>query len=82
MLQMRPNGDCCEADLAPGEEGAVIGSFERASCTDSAEAECGGACPTCGGALMGRPTRAPPLLARVPAAAERKRRHGGYHATH
>ena len=73
MLEMRPNCECCDADLAPETSGAMICSFECTFC-----ATCGetlkGKCPNCGGALIARPTRAAALLAKYPASVTRKLR--------
>lgn len=71
MLQMRPNCECCDVDLPPEGEGAMICSFECTFCTDCAETRLGGRCPNCDGALAARPRRAVALLARFPAQAER-----------
>ncbi|HEY3799701.1 MAG TPA: DUF1272 domain-containing protein [Caulobacteraceae bacterium] len=71
MLQMRPNCECCDADLPPEAEGARICSFECTFCAACAEHRLGGRCPNCGGGLVARPTRAAALLARFPASAER-----------
>jgi hypothetical protein len=71
MLQMRPNCECCDVDLAPDGEGAMICSFECTFCADCAETRLGGRCPNCGGMLVARPPRAATLLARFPASIER-----------
>lgn len=72
MLEMRPNCECCDADLAPETPGAMICSFECTFCGPCAETL--GACPNCGGALHARPTRAAALLATFPASTARKLR--------
>lgn len=74
MLQMRPNCECCDVDLAPDAAGAMICSFECTYCADCATTRLGGACPNCGGALVARPTRAKALLGKYPPATERVRR--------
>jgi hypothetical protein len=70
MLELRPNCECCDADLAPETSGAMICSFECTFC-----AACGetleGKCPNCGGALFARPTRSAALLAKYPASTKR-----------
>jgi uncharacterized protein len=71
MLQMRPNCECCNADLPPDSAEARIWSFECtfcASCVDTVLAE---KCPNCGGGFAARPTRAAHLLAKYPASTER-----------
>jgi hypothetical protein len=71
MLQLRPNCECCDADLAPDQPGGFICSFECTFCEACANGRFGGACPNCGGQLVARPTRAAALLAKYPPA-ERK----------
>ena len=69
MLQMRPNCECCDTDLPPDADGAMICSFECTFCERCAGKL--GRCPNCGGALLARPIRAAALLARYPASTER-----------
>jgi uncharacterized protein len=71
MLQMRPNCECCDADLPPGSGEARICSFECTFCAACAGQRLAGKCPNCGGELIARPTRAAALLANYPASAER-----------
>jgi hypothetical protein len=71
MLQMRPNCECCDRDLAPTSGQARICSFECTFCAECAEQRLGGRCPNCGGELVARPPRAEALLARFPASAAR-----------
>jgi uncharacterized protein len=71
MLQMRPNCECCDADLPPQSGGERICSFECTFCAACADQRLGGKCPNCGGELIARPTRAAALLGRFPASAER-----------
>ena len=71
MLQMRPNCECCDADLPPTSQAARICSFECTFCAACAETRLGGRCPNCGGDLVTRPPRSEALLARFPASTER-----------
>jgi len=71
MLQMRPNCECCDADLPPDSGAARICSFECTFCADCADQRLGGRCPNCDGDLIARPTRATALLAKFPASTER-----------
>jgi len=71
MLQLRPNCECCDRDLAPADPAARICSFECTFCADCAERRFAGACPNCGGELVRRPVRPAAALVRWPAAAER-----------
>jgi len=74
MLQMRPNCECCDRDLAPEAGGVMICSFECTFCAACAEQRLGGRCPNCGGDLVARPPRAVGLLARFPASTERMKK--------
>lgn len=69
MLELRPNCECCDRDLAPDQPGAMICSFECTFCAACAEGL--GVCPNCGGALFARPTRAAHLLEKFPASSRR-----------
>jgi hypothetical protein len=71
MLEMRPDCECCGADLPAEAPGAFICSFECTFCAECAEVldDC---CPNCGGELVDRPTRAKKLLAQYPASTQRK----------
>jgi nitroimidazol reductase NimA-like FMN-containing flavoprotein (pyridoxamine 5'-phosphate oxidase superfamily) len=67
---MRPACECCAADLPADAVGAVICSFECTFCAGCAE-HLERTCPTCGGALMPRPTRTGEALRTHPASTER-----------
>ena len=67
MLELRPNCECCDADLAPESREARICTF----CATCAEMRFGGLCPNCGGELVRRPIRPAAALARWPASTER-----------
>jgi len=71
MLELRPNCECCDTDLAGDATGAFICSFECTFCERCATGTLAGKCPNCGGELMRRPRRAAEKLARYPASAER-----------
>lgn len=71
MLQLRPNCECCNADLPPDSIEARICSFECTFCASCVDSVLRGKCPNCGGDFMARPTRAPHLLAKYPASTER-----------
>jgi hypothetical protein len=72
MLQLRPNCECCDADLAADEPGAMICSFECTFCEDCAVDQLQGVCPNCKGELLPRPLRSGAALAKYPASTERK----------
>jgi nitroimidazol reductase NimA-like FMN-containing flavoprotein (pyridoxamine 5'-phosphate oxidase superfamily) len=69
-LEMRPNCECCDADLPADAVGAVVCSLECTFCAGCAE-HLERACPNCGGALMPRPTRVGEALRRHPASTAR-----------
>jgi uncharacterized protein len=77
MLQLRPNCECCNRDLPPLSEEALICSFECTFCRDCASAVLKGKCPNCGGELVTRPRRPAEKLAKYPASAERVFKAGG-----
>jgi uncharacterized protein len=58
MLQLRPNCECCDKDLAADALDAFICSFECTFCRQCAEAILHYRCPNCGGELVRRPPRA------------------------
>ncbi|MFD1745741.1 DUF1272 domain-containing protein [Rhizobium helianthi] len=71
MLQLRPNCECCDRDLAPDSREAMICSFECTFCADCVESRLKGACPNCGGELVRRPVRPAGKLANNPASTVR-----------
>ncbi|SFJ47536.1 hypothetical protein SAMN05216304_108188 [Bosea sp. OK403] len=71
MLQLRPNCECCDRDLAPDTRGAMICTFECTFCADCADTRFHGACPNCGGELVRRPVRPASKLEKYPASQER-----------
>ena len=73
MLEMRPDCQRCGCDLPAEAPGAFICSFECTFCAACAEA-LDDACPTCGGELMDRPTRARHHHAQHPPSTERRHR--------
>ena len=72
MLQLRPNCECCNRDLPPESQDAVICSFECTFCSDCATTVLDGVCPNCGGELVRRPVRPAEKLAKFPASTTRK----------
>ncbi len=71
MLQLRPNCECCNRDLPPQSEEALICSFECTFCRACASSVLKGKCPNCGGELVARPRRPAEKLAKFPASTER-----------
>lgn len=70
MLEMRPNCECCNADLLPSAA-AMICSFERTFCPRCSENKLSDTCPNCSGGLTIRPTRTEKMLAKFPASTQR-----------
>lgn len=71
MLELRPNCECCDRDLAPDAPNALICTFECTFCADCAGDLLKGVCPNCGGDLVRRPIRPAAKLARFPASTTR-----------
>lgn len=71
MLELRPNCECCDADLPPESRGAMICTFECTFCLRCATNVLGGVCPNCGGELVRRPVRPAEKLAKHPASMKR-----------
>lgn len=70
MLELRPNCECCDADL-PADGAAMICSFECTFCGRCAQDRLRGVCPNCGGGLVPRPARPARLLGKYPASTKR-----------
>lgn len=77
MLQLRPNCECCDRNLAPESRAAMMCSFECTFRAQCAETVLHGICPNCGGELVRRPIRPAAALAKYPASTERVVKKGG-----
>lgn len=66
MLELRPACECCNAELPPQSEQALICSFECTFCANCAASKLGFICPNCGGELVTRPRRPAAKLADNP----------------
>lgn len=71
MLQLRPSCECCDRDLPPDSEEALICSFECTFCTACARDRLAGVCPNCSGELVSRPRRPANKLAANPPSTRR-----------
>jgi uncharacterized protein len=71
MLQLRPNCECCNADLPPDSSVARICSFECTFCASCADDILRRLCPNCGGELVRRPQRPAQKLIANPPSIER-----------
>jgi len=67
MLELKPNCECCNKDLPPSSNEAVICSFECTFCKPCAESILNNKCPNCGGNLVARPIRPKKELINNPA---------------
>ena len=72
MLELRPNCECCDADLPPDSLDARICSFECTFCANCTDTRLAGICPNCGGELLRRPVRPAAKLVTFPASTQRK----------
>jgi hypothetical protein len=70
MLQLRPNCECCDRDLAADSHEAIC-SYECTFCRDCTVTFFAGRCPNCGGELVRRPMRPAERLLLHPASTER-----------
>jgi len=77
MLELRPNCECCDADLPPDSLAARICTFECTFCVSCADGVLQGICPNCGGELVRRPIRPAAKLVNNPASTVRKLKAGG-----
>lgn len=57
MLELRPNCELCDRDLAPGAPDARICSYECTFCAACVEDILHDVCPNCGGGFQVRPIR-------------------------
>ena len=71
MLELRPNCECCDKDLPPESDEAVICTYECTFCTSCAEGVLNHVCPNCGGNFTPRPIRPAEALKKHPASAVR-----------
>ena len=71
MLLLKPNCECCDKDLPPASEEAMICTFECTFCCDCTDNALSGTCPNCGGNLVPRPIRPAALLEKFPASTKR-----------
>lgn len=71
MLELRPNCENCDCDLAPESGDAMICTFECTFCRRCVDKVFQGVCPNCGGNLESRPVRPAAMLEKYPASTER-----------
>jgi uncharacterized protein len=56
-LELRPNCEWCDKDLAPDATDARICTYECTFCADCVETKLANVCPNCGGGFAPRPIR-------------------------
>jgi hypothetical protein len=56
-LELRPNCECCDKDLAPDATDAPICSYECTFCADCVDRHLSNVCPNCSGGFAARPIR-------------------------
>ncbi|HPK90753.1 MAG TPA: DUF1272 domain-containing protein [Dermatophilaceae bacterium] len=71
MLELRPNCECCDRDLPPGDTEAMICTYECTWCRQCVNDCLRGRCPNCGGDLQPRPVRPAAHLEQNPPSAQR-----------
>lgn len=71
MLELRPNCECCDIDLAPDTPNAWICTFECTFCEACKTDVLKDVCPNCGGNFQPRPVRPAAALERFPASSKR-----------
>ena len=71
MLILKPNCECCDKNLPPESNDAVICTFECTFCYDCAETVLHHRCPNCGGNFVPRPIRPVDKLIDYPASTTR-----------
>jgi len=62
VLEIRPNCECCDKDLAPDSTQAMICTYECTFCVTCVTEIIENVCPNCAGGFTARPIR--PKLAR------------------
>jgi hypothetical protein len=67
VLDLRPNCECCDADLPPEATDALICTYECTWCYSCADRCLQHVCPNCGGNLQPRPIRPASRLIQDPA---------------
>jgi uncharacterized protein len=56
-LELRPNCEYCDKDLAPQAADAMICTYECTFCAECVETKIFNVCPNCGGGFVPRPIR-------------------------
>ena len=57
MLELKPNCELCDVDLAADSPAARICSYECTFCSNCVDQVLFNVCPNCGGGFSGRPIR-------------------------
>ena len=70
-LDLHPNCEYCDKDLAPNSNEAMICTFECTFCVVCSD-KLNKICPKCNGNLVPRPIRPPKALEQCPASSKRR----------
>lgn len=70
MLALKPNCECCDADLPANSNDARMCSFECTFCASCTQTHFHDICPNCSGELVKRPVRPAEYLEKYPASAK------------
>ncbi|MDG2288411.1 MAG: DUF1272 domain-containing protein [Woeseiaceae bacterium] len=71
MLQLRPNCELCDKDLAADSRYVMICTFECTFCHDCVNDPLAGVCPNCGGNFELHPTRPAHFMQKHPPSTKR-----------
>lgn len=71
MLMLKPGCECCDIDLPPDSDEAMICTFECTFCRTCVADKLHGRCPNCGGNFVPRPVRPAAKLEKFPPSTER-----------
>lgn len=77
MLALRPNCECCDKDLPPESNDALICTFECTFCSNCVETVLNNVCPNCSGNFVQRPIRPVAALKNNPASTKRVLKENG-----
>jgi len=77
MLKLKPNCECCDRDLPPDSDEAMVCTFECTFCSTCVKNILKEICINCGGTLAPRPIRTKAMLEKYPPSEKRVLKEGG-----